>query len=195
MRVAGRRLVVAALAVLVLAACGRKGPPLAPLRPIPGPAAGFAAQRVDDRITLRFTVPKANRDGSTPSAVEHVEIYVIETPAGAPAPTPAQVLAADNLLTSIDVRPADAVRAPADPPDRRPGVGEPAQFVDVVTRPDLGTASAPTRHYVAVGVSGRRRGDASAVVSVPLSRAPAVLHGAGRSETLRRHASPVSHHA
>lgn len=190
---AGRRLVVAGLAVMALAACGRKGPPLAPLRPIPGAIAGFAAQRVDDRITLSFTVPKANRDGSTPSAVEHVEIYVLEAAAGAPAPTPAQVLAADNLLTSVDVRPADSVRAPGDPPDRRPGAGEPGQFVDVVTRPNLGTAGAPTRHYVAVGVSGRRKGEASPVVSVPLSRAPSVLRAGGRSETLRPHASSVSH--
>jgi hypothetical protein len=164
--------VVASLAAIaVTAACGRKGPPLPPLRPVPGPIAGFAAQRVDDRITITFTVPKANRDGSTPSAIEHVEIYVLETPAGAPPPTPAQVLAADNLLTSVDVRPADAVPAPAGPPDLRPGAGESAQFVDVISRPDLGTPTAPTRHYVAVGVTGRRKGDASAVVSVPLARA------------------------
>jgi hypothetical protein len=163
-----------ALAVVLAAvsACGRKGPPQPPLRPIPGHVTDLAATRVDDRITLTFTIPRANRDGTTPSAVQHVEIYVLETPASAPAPAPADVLKGDRLLTSIDVRPADALRAPGDPPERRPGPGEAAQFIDVLSGRPIGVADAPTRHYVAIGVTGNRRGAPSLVVSVPLSKAP-----------------------
>jgi len=164
-------------ALVVVSACGRKGPPLPPLRPVPGHVTDLAAARVDDRITLTLTVPKANRDGTTPSVVQQVEIYVLETAAGAPAPTPAQVLEADRLLTSIDVRPVDAMRAPADPPDRRPGPGEPAQFLDVVAGRGIGQPDAPTRHYVAVGVTARRRGEPSLVASVALSKPPDVLRG------------------
>ena len=161
---------VAALAMV--SGCGRKGPPLPPLRPVPGHVTDLAAARVDDRVTLTLTVPRANRDGSTPSVVQQVEIYVLETAAGAPPPTPAQVLGADRLLTSIDVRPVDALRAPGDPPDRRPGPGEPAQWVDVLTARSAGQSEARARHYVAIGVTGRRRGEPSLVVSVTLSRAP-----------------------
>jgi hypothetical protein len=104
--------------------------------------------------------------------VQQVEIYVLETAASAPAPSPEEVLKADRLLTSIDVRPADAIRAPGDPPDRRPGPGEAAQFVDVLAGRPLGVPDAPTRHYVAIGVTGNRRGAPSVVTSVPLSKAP-----------------------
>ena len=36
----------------------------------------------------------------------------------------------------------------------------------------VGVADAPTRHYVAVGVTANRRGAPSLVTSVPLSKAP-----------------------
>ena len=170
------RLGITGLVVLAgVSACGRKGNPLPPLRPIPGHVTDLAATRVDDRITLTFSVPRANRDGSTPSAVQHIEIYVLETPATAPVPTPEKVLEADRLLTSIDVRPADAVPAPGDPPDTRPAPGEPARFVDVLTGRSVGVADAPTRHYVAIGVTGKRRGAPSLVTSVALAKDTDVL--------------------
>jgi len=169
---------VAGLAALaMLSGCGRKGPPLPPYRPVPGHVTDLAAARVDDRVTVTFTVPKANRDGSTPSVVQQVEIYVLETAAGAPPPTSAQVLDADHLLTSIDVRPVDALRAPGDSPDRRPGPGEPAQWVDVLVGRPIGAPDAPTRHYIAIGVTTRRRGEPSLVVSVTLSKPPDALRG------------------
>ena len=165
------RLGITGLVVLAgVSACGRKGPPQPPLRPIPGHVTDLAATRVEERITLTFSVPRANRDGSTPSAVQHIEIYVLETPATAPVPTPEKVIEADRLLTSIDVRPADAVRAPGDPPDTRPGPGEQARFVDVLTGRPVGVADAPTRHYVAIGVTGNRRGAPSLVTSVALAK-------------------------
>lgn len=164
--------ITAVVVLAVVSACGRKGPPLPPLRPIPGHVTDLVAKRAEDRVTLTFTIPRANRDGSTPSAVQHVEIYVLETAAGAPAPTPEKVIEGDRLLTSIDVRPADAMRAAGDPPDKRPGPGDPAQFVDVLVGTSIGAADAPTRHYVAIGVTGNRRGAPSLVTSVPLSKPP-----------------------
>lgn len=188
-----RALAVAGAVTLgVVCACGRKGPPLAPLRPVPGTVTDLAATRAGSRVTLTFTVPKANRDGSTPAAIQHIEIYVLEAPAGGAPPTPAAVLAADHLLTSVDVRPADAVRGPDDPPDRRPGAGDRAQFVDMLTQPAVDTPGAPTRHYVAVGVVGRRRGDVSVVVSVPLARVPDALRTARAGDTLPPHAASLS---
>ncbi|HET9269099.1 MAG TPA: lipoprotein [Vicinamibacterales bacterium] len=172
--------ITGAVVLAAVSACGRKGPPLPPLRPVPGHVTDLAATRVDDRVTLTFTIPRANRDGSTPSAVQHVEIYVVETAASAPVPTPEKVIEADRLLTSVDVRPADAVRAPGDPPDPRPGPGEQARFVDVLSGRPIGVADAPTRHYVAIGVTGNRRGAPSLVTSVPLSKTPDVLRAGNR---------------
>jgi predicted small lipoprotein YifL len=174
-----RRACAAALIALLLltgAGCGRKGPPLPPLRPISGPISDLTAARTDDRVTLTFTIPRTNRDGSTPSAVQHIEIYMMETAPGAAVPSVMEILAADHLLTSIDVRPRDAVAAKGDPPDRRPIPGEKHQFVDVVTGRTPGAPDAPTRHYLAIGVVSKRKGDPSPVVSVPLSRTPDVLH-------------------
>jgi predicted small lipoprotein YifL len=171
------RLGITGIVVLAaVSACGRKGNPLPPLRPVPGHVTDLAAKRTEDRVTLTFTVPKANRDGTLPSAVEHLEIYVLETAANAPAPTPAQVIEGDRLLTSIDVRPADAMRAAGDPPDKRPGAGEQATWIDVLKGP-VGVPDAPTRHYVVIGVTAKRRGDPSLVTSVPLSKAPDVAQG------------------
>jgi len=175
------RLGITGIVVLAgVSACGRKGNPLPPLRPVPGHVTDLAATRVDDRVTLTFTVPRANRDGSTPSAVQHVEIYVLETAANAPVPTPEKVLEADRLLTSIDVRPADVVRAPGDPPETRPAPGEQARFVDVLSGRPIGVPDAPTRHYVAIGVTGNRRGAPSLVTSVPLAKAPDALRARQR---------------
>ena len=45
MRLPWRRLAVAAVVVLAAAACGKKGPPLAPLRRVPAQVAEFSAAR------------------------------------------------------------------------------------------------------------------------------------------------------
>ncbi len=49
----------------VLVACGKRGDPLPPLRPIPGPADGFTIRQVGDVIRLEWTAPSANQDQTT----------------------------------------------------------------------------------------------------------------------------------
>lgn len=107
-----RRLVTACLlAASMAAACGKKGNPLPPLRPVPARIADLSAVRTRDRITLRFTVPAANLDGTTPAAIDRVDIYRVIVPPGALVPAtpgaPARGAAAPA--------PGTATAAPASP--------------------------------------------------------------------------------
>jgi len=161
-------------------ACGKKGPPQAPLRPVPSAAAGFSIERAGTAVTLRFTVPETNIDGSTPPAADRVDIFGLSKAADAPAPTAAELLVAANLVKSIAVRPPDETPAasnatpaakPEAKPDTRPAPGEAASFVETVDTPDPATPM--LRYYAAVSAAGRRRGPLSPVLRVPLSVSPA----------------------
>ena len=59
----------ALFAALVMAAafvaCGKRGDPLPPLRPIPAPAEAFTIRQVGDVIRLEWTAPSANQDRTT----------------------------------------------------------------------------------------------------------------------------------
>lgn len=82
---------VPALGVLVLvvvaaAGCGKKGPPLAPLRIAPGAVTGLEARRVGDRVTVRFTLPERNDDNSAPADVARVDVYALSVRQAADAP-------------------------------------------------------------------------------------------------------------
>ncbi len=169
-------------AALLVAACGKAGPPLPPLRPAPGRIADAAAERSDDRVEIRFTVPAANADGSTPSAIERVEIYGVSTAAAAPAPTMAQVLAQKNLKTRITVRrpPRESEAAPTPAPAPTPPAksldplpGDPAVYRDPIAASEHGAAAA-VRYYAVIGIAGRdRRSAPSGLIAVPLSPGPA----------------------
>ena len=178
----------AALLVVSLAgACGKSGPPLPPLRPVPGRIADASLQRIDDRIEIHYTVPAANADGSTPAAIERIEIYGLSQPAATPAPTLVQLTVPKNLKSRVTVRrppkegeapppstaptTAAAPATPAAPLDPLPG--DSRTFQETIAPSEHG-ADAPVRYYVVVGVRGRdHRGQPSSVMSVPLSTEPA----------------------
>ena len=145
-----RRRVRAVILVLgafgIAAGCGKKGPPLPPLRPVPGPVANLTARRVDGHIELRFTVPATNMDCTSPAAVARVEIYARSAPAESPRPVKEQIVLRENLVATIAVKPPEP-DAPKDekknekdeskpveskPADTRPGAGDPASFVEPV---------------------------------------------------------------
>ena len=171
-----RAVALAALLVGVATGCGKKGPPLAPLRPPPGRVADLQARRRGDRVELRFTIPALNADATKPPVIERVEFYAVASAAGVPAPPLAQMLASKNLRGHIDVRPrADAETArPDNPPDSRPAPGDPATYVGHIAT-DVGPAppsQAAVLRYVAVGVAGGRK-TPSAIVAVSLGQPPA----------------------
>jgi len=175
------------VAALLVAACGKKGPPLPPLRPVPARITDLAARRAADRVTLTFTVADRNTDGSTPTAVERVEIYrdvaAVEAvagaeapPAGARPPQPATPLVSDeNRIATLPVaRPAAGAETPPAAGADQVVPGRPVTYDDPLP---AGAAPADvTWRYVVVPVAGRdRRPAASNLVQVPLgSGAPAV---------------------
>lgn len=75
--------------ILAPAACGKRGDPLPPLRPVPMPVSElFVAQR-GDHLHLEWMAPSRNQDGSLNVDLEKVEILrrIIEIPPP-PAPPP-----------------------------------------------------------------------------------------------------------
>ena len=171
---------VAAAALMVVACvsgCGKSGPPLPPLRPMPGRMADATLQRIDDRIEIHYTVPAANADGSTPAGIERVEIYGLSTPAGTPAPTLAQLFVPKNLKSRVTVRrpPKEGEKPPPEtaPASPDPLPGDARTFQETIAADERGT-DAPVRYYVVVGVAGReRRGQPSSILTVPLATEPA----------------------
>jgi hypothetical protein len=116
------RLLAAALAVLAVAGCGKRGNPLPPLRPVPTRILDLAATRIDDRIELTFTVPATNLDGSTPVAIDRVDIYALSGPTLPTLPPPV-------VTPAPGAAAAGAAGAPATPPvtpPATPPAGPPA---------------------------------------------------------------------
>jgi hypothetical protein len=167
----------ACLLALLAAACGKEGPPLPPLRPEPGHIREVTAVRDGDRIEIRMQIPPANFDGTTPPVMERVEIYMMQTAAGAAPPGVSDLLNSRHIVAVIPVREPDEQPPPAKPPaaPKTPGAavaGESAVYADAVDR-SAGIADGATRHYLVAGATGRsRRGRPSPILSVPLTGAP-----------------------
>ena len=167
----GAWLALGAVLVTMATACGKKGPPLAPLRPNAGRVADLSVRAIDDRIEFTFTVPAANADGSTPPAADRIEIFGVALLETDPAPSPLSILDAENLKVTIPVVPAPDPES-AEPPAAE---GDEVRHGQQVTVSDpVGTVPEGTvLRYVAVGAVGRRRGSTSRVVAVsPALRPP-----------------------
>jgi hypothetical protein len=181
----GLRAAATAAAVVLMVACGKKGPPLPPLRPIPVRVADLTAVRSADRVNLRFTIPAANTDGTAPASVTRVDVYRMATVAGAKPPLASVITGdPDHLIARVAVRPPapdnpEAAGAPeptATPPPAgpiAPAAGDVATVADPIDAAT--TASGGARHYVVVPVAGSgrgRAGAASALLTVPIGALP-----------------------
>ncbi|MGE3885459.1 MAG: hypothetical protein AB7H81_03430 [Vicinamibacterales bacterium] len=81
----GRAVLLSLVVCAGLAACGKKGPPLAPLARVPSPPANPQAARVGDDVYVWFTVPSANISGQSPADVSAIDLYAVtatEPPSG-----------------------------------------------------------------------------------------------------------------
>jgi hypothetical protein len=119
-RAAGCRRAQAALILLVAgllpSACGKKGPPLAPVVKTPVALSDFAARRSGDTVYLRFTVPVSNTDSTKPADLSRIEVYAYT---------------AVNEIEGLDVRDLTLVsevrvRRPPDPDEDRDAREQPA---------------------------------------------------------------------
>jgi hypothetical protein len=158
-------------AVVASPACGKRGNPLPPLRPVPGPILDVTAHRSGDATELRWTIPATNADGTTPAAVTRIEVYGVELPEGTPAP-PATVVLGDirNRRGEVLVRRGPPGETQTTSSSQPPVAGGAATFVE-----RLPVAPQRVMHYVVRGLAGGdgdREGSPSAVVSVPLGPIP-----------------------
>lgn len=133
-----RRLGLALLLGGLAAACGKKGPPLAPLYLVPSPVAEITAGRVEDRVRLRFALPSRNQNGPGID-LARVEIYAVTVTPDGETPANRELMTKPYLAGQIEVEPpavegesAD-VQAGSATPDERPAPGETVTFVEQLT--------------------------------------------------------------
>jgi hypothetical protein len=184
-RLAAGRIVVAlaCAAVPFAVACGKKGPPLAPLARLPVAPSQVSASRAADEVVIRFAVPAANVSGVRPADIERVDVYAWTGP-----DLPAERLfKVATVVASVAVRPPPPPQDPDDegavppPPPVGPGVDQgastelaetlAAEAFEPIDPPDPSKTSPPirepkvtpadavppppplTRRYVVVGVN------------------------------------------
>lgn len=63
------------LAMGMLAGCGKKGPPLAPLVRMPQRLKDLNARRLGETVRVGFTIPTANADETLPADLARIEVY------------------------------------------------------------------------------------------------------------------------
>lgn len=122
--------------VVMAGACGKKGPPLPPLRPVPVAPTELAVRRVDQRVHLRWLAPKASQDPTVPVSLRRLEIYARTLPDASVTPTPAQLIVKDHLVGTVEMQPPVDPAAPPPqtptPPDPRPLPGDLVQWSEQI---------------------------------------------------------------
>ena len=97
---------IASLALFAIGACGKKGPPLAPLRLVPAPVEDFSIRRIGSEVFLDFNVPTENSDGSTPADIGSVELYALTAhsfPSTEPPLTDREFRRAATLIATFEM--------------------------------------------------------------------------------------------
>lgn len=138
----------------IVAACGKKGPPLAPHRPSPAAISDVVASRLGETVRVQFTVPTGNGDGSTPADLAYVDVYASTGKPEGPLARALSVREMENLLTHVgrveiqpppppeeEVQPGKgaeapqpaAAPAPAAPVDPRPVQGAVVHVEETLT--------------------------------------------------------------
>jgi hypothetical protein len=119
-------------AIAATAACGKKGPPLAPIVRVPAAVEQLDARRVGDDVYVSVTIPVRNIDKTIPADVARVEIYGYTgvTPPGA------RFLERGTLVGTIPVAPPLRPGDPPAPPTPPTGDAVQGARVSIVDRID-----------------------------------------------------------
>jgi hypothetical protein len=150
---------------LTAAGCGKKGPPLPPLRYVPAPTKDLALEQRGGNVLLSFSYPKTTPAGVALNGVSAIEVWEMDRPAQpAPPPAPAATTgtagaAAAGTAAGTAAKPAatpsagtagtvKAATAPqtATPAPATPGTAKPPSTPTppgTVPTPAVGAASVP----------------------------------------------------
>ncbi len=175
--------------LLALAACGKKGPPLAPLRVAPARIEDLTVAKTGEEVRARFTVPSTNADKSTPADLVAVEVYAIsgkpEDPLGNSLAGP-QFIRFGELVGRVQVAPPETPGEP--PPDPTHGSvaeraraaaelaarqAQPAQGSAVTVVEHLTPATTTRRSSIPIAARRHRRRRPTIVLVRPLGPPPA----------------------
>jgi hypothetical protein len=126
-------LLVCAAAAL---ACGKKGPPLAPLNVAPEAPQAVTSRRLGDTVYVQFTVPAKNVAGTGPFSLDHLEVYAVTLAAGAVTPPNRDLLKPAFVVAKIPVgKPVepDAEVVEGSEDQKLPAPGKAIAFVETIT--------------------------------------------------------------
>ena len=164
------------------AACGKKGPPLAPYVHIPAAVTEITAERLGDDVFVTLTLPDRNIDASQPVSLAHVDVWAYT---GRSAPARQRWVELGTLVERVDLPDAAAEEVPpagAGSTHQRLGVLDrlgPAAFESASAVPVPGTAPGPVaaatlrRFYVAIPSGANdRTGPLGTVADVDLGPRP-----------------------
>ena len=99
-------------------ACGKKGPPLAPIVHIPAAVEHIEARRRGNDVALTVTVPAKNIDGTIPVDVGRIEVFAFT---GTTAPPVSRFIELGARIGTITIPPQN----PDAPPEAAPSPGTP----------------------------------------------------------------------
>ena len=126
-------LIVAAIGTLTVA-CGKKGPPLAPLDMAPEAPGTVVSRRLGDTVYLQMKVPAKNAAGIGPYSIDRIDVYAVTLAPGAGVPPNRDLLKPQYVVASIPVAPPlDPEAADPDTPEKRPRPGDTITFVETLT--------------------------------------------------------------
>lgn len=157
------------LLAVVIVACGKKGPPLAPLSRVPALITTVTPQRVGDDVYLTLTVPSTNADGQKPASIGAIEIYAVTSET---APVNEKQREVATLIATVPVRPILP-----EPPVAANGSAPPA--IPLPPGVDQGAA---------VSIKETLTADARTAVELPIDKPPSA---APNLETQDEHIAPL----
>jgi hypothetical protein len=176
MRGAAPRLACLIAAALVTLACGKKGPPVAPLRLVPAPVSDVTARRLEEQVVLRFVLPTRNANGPGPVDLGRIDVYAITVPPGAPTVPDRELFSESHRVGEIDVpAPVEEPEAPTPAAeDTPPSPGEAVTFVDALIGPALVPVPVEAQPAAARPAQTPARGPAAARTETASAEATAV---------------------
>lgn len=117
----------------IVTACGKKGPPLPPLRLSPAAVTEPNGRRTGREVELRFGVPTTNATGpGTPLDLDHIEIYAVTVAPGGITPPNRLLMTKQYVVATIPVKPP-ALEGEDTSADKRAGPGERISWVEELT--------------------------------------------------------------